>query len=393
FYNLARGKGIELMSDVSLTKEAQYKEVIKKSLRDFYKTHPSGSGTATKPTSKEESFKSETESWRNDEDESNNDQDTRSDESDQEKASDDDKTQSDNKNESDFEHETNESGSEFDQEEKEKIEDDKEEEEEEIVKTSSNDSDDEDETKVADKVKGYEDEEMDYTTSQLYDDVDIRLNEPVDSNKGFVQEEGTNVAMANKMKVPVTRSYHSSDLAAKFLNFVDIPHSDAEIISPLDVYVHHKVPSQQTPTLLTVHVSVITDSSPVFSTIISQSLPSFTPPPQQSSPTPPPTTEATNPSSTLPGFASVFQFNNRVTALEKEAAATLTEFELKKILIDKMDKSESYLAAPEHRKCYKGLKKSYDLDKTFFATYGKVYSLKRSRKDKDKDKDPSARSD
>nr|GEX22206.1 hypothetical protein [Tanacetum cinerariifolium] len=72
-----------------------------------------------------------------------------------------------------------------------------------------------------------------------------------------------------------------------------------------------------------------------------------------------------------------------------EAAATLTEFELKKILIDKMDKSKSYLVAPEHRECYEGLKKSYDLDKTFFSTYGKVYSLKRSQKDKDKDEDPS----
>ncbi|GKD32795.1 hypothetical protein Tco_1248304 [Tanacetum coccineum] len=76
-----------------------------------------------------------------------------------------------------------------------------------------------------------------------------------------------------------------------------------------------------------------------------------------------------------------------------EAAATLTEFELKKILINKMDKIESYLVAPEHRDCYEGLKKSYELDKTFFSTYDKVYSLKRSRKDKDKDEDPSAGSD
>ncbi|GJW41171.1 hypothetical protein Tco_0067016 [Tanacetum coccineum] len=74
-----------------------------------------------------------------------------------------------------------------------------------------------------------------------------------------------------------------------------------------------------------------------------------------------------------------------------EAAATLIEFELKKILIDKMDKSKSFLAAPEHRECYEGLKKSYDLDKTIFSTYGKVYSLKRSRKDKNED--PSAGSD
>ncbi|GJV75788.1 hypothetical protein Tco_1507372 [Tanacetum coccineum] len=76
-----------------------------------------------------------------------------------------------------------------------------------------------------------------------------------------------------------------------------------------------------------------------------------------------------------------------------EAAAMLTEFELKKILIDKMDKIESYLAAPEHRECYEGLIKSYDLDKAIFSTYSKVYSLKRSRKDKDKDEDPSAGSD
>ncbi|GJX52132.1 hypothetical protein Tco_0280501 [Tanacetum coccineum] len=40
-----------------------------------------------------------------------------------------------------------------------------------------------------------------------------------------------------------------------------------------------------------------------------------------------------------------------------EAASTLTEFELKKILLDKMEKSESYMAAPEHRDCYDSLKK------------------------------------
>ncbi|GJU17808.1 hypothetical protein Tco_1145774 [Tanacetum coccineum] len=63
---------------------------------------------------------------------------------------------------------------------------------------------------------------------------------------------------------------------------------------------------------------------------------------------------------------------------------------MKKIVIDK---SKSFLAAPKHRECYEGLKKSYDLDKTIFSTYGKVYSLKRSQKDKDKDEEPSTGSD
>ncbi|GKA73538.1 hypothetical protein Tco_0779840 [Tanacetum coccineum] len=75
-----------------------------------------------------------------------------------------------------------------------------------------------------------------------------------------------------------------------------------------------------------------------------------------------------------------------------EAASTLTEFELKKILLDKIEKSVSYLTAPEHQDCYDGLKKSYALDKDFFYSYDE-YSLKRSRKDKDKDEDPSTGSD
>ncbi|GJR61126.1 hypothetical protein Tco_1503288 [Tanacetum coccineum] len=322
---VARGKELELLSDVSLKEDAQFKEVRRKSMRDFHKTHPSGYGTATKPTPSAAIIKPSIINEGTDvkpgvpdvtEKES-------SEKSDQDKDNDDDKSQSDNEDESDFEHETddNEFGSESDQEEDdEKFEDDKEEEEEEIVKTPSNDSVDEDETKIADKAEGDEDEEMDYTISLLYDDVDIRMNEPVDVDKGFVQEEGTDAAMPNKTEVPASSSSRSSDLAAKFLNFSDIPTIEAEIVSPLDISVHHEVPSQQTTTLLTVPISVIYESPPVISTVIPQSLQSFTSPPLLSTPIPPPTTEATNPPSTLPDFTSVFQFNNRVTTLEQEVA-------------------------------------------------------------------------
>nr|GEX22797.1 hypothetical protein [Tanacetum cinerariifolium] len=189
-----------------------------------------------------------------------------------------------NENKSDFEHETDESesGSESHHEENEEDEDDIEEVKDEFVKTSSNDSDNENETMITDK-----DEEMDYTTSQLYDDVDIRLNKPVYTYKGFVQEEGIDTIMTNVQQgndnskilqfikdahvtlstVPqpsenlVTSSSYSSDLAVKFLNFLDIPHTDVEIVSLMDVYVHHEVLSQQTLTLFTVPVSVISDSS------------------------------------------------------------------------------------------------------------------------------------
>ncbi|GKF51279.1 hypothetical protein Tco_0147746, partial [Tanacetum coccineum] len=80
---------------------------------------------------------------------------------------------------------------------KEEIGDDEEEEEDEFVKTPSNDTNNEDETKIIDKAKGDEDEEMDYTTSQLYDDVDIQLNKPVQADDETVQKEGTDAEMIN----------------------------------------------------------------------------------------------------------------------------------------------------------------------------------------------------
>ncbi|GJZ01744.1 hypothetical protein Tco_0519705 [Tanacetum coccineum] len=64
-----------------------------------------------------------------------------------------------------------------------------------------------------------------------------------------------------KKEVLVTSSSRSSDLASKFLNFLDIPQTDVKIVSPLDVHVHHEVPRTQAPTLLTIPVSVIPESS------------------------------------------------------------------------------------------------------------------------------------
>ncbi|GKA43193.1 hypothetical protein Tco_0735917 [Tanacetum coccineum] len=323
--SVKKRKGINLLSEVALTEEAQYEEVHKKSLRDFHKTHPSGSGTVTKiaPSATKIKPSVTNEGTGVKPGVPNVTEEESTERSDQERDSGDDNTQSDSGKGSDSEHETNEneSGSVSDKEENEEEieddEDDEEEEEDKFVKTSSNDTNDEKETKIKDKAEGDEDGGMDYTTNQFDDDVNVRLNEPVTTDEGFIQKEGTDAEMTNT-EVPITSSSHSSDLASKLLNFLDIPHTDAEIISLMDVHVHHEVPSNHTPTLLTVPVSVITESLPILTTVIPQSLPSFTPPLQQSTPTPPPTTEATNPLSMLPNFASGFQFNNRVTTLEKE---------------------------------------------------------------------------
>nr|GEV63014.1 integrase, catalytic region, zinc finger, CCHC-type, peptidase aspartic, catalytic [Tanacetum cinerariifolium] len=112
------------------TPEMPLSKKKEKSLRDFHKTHPSGSGTVTKtaPSAakikpsvtnkgtgvkpgvldviKEESSESEAESWGNNEYDNNNEQDSISEGSDEENDNDDKNTQSDNVKGSNSEHET-----------------------------------------------------------------------------------------------------------------------------------------------------------------------------------------------------------------------------------------------------------------------------------------------
>ncbi|GJS77178.1 hypothetical protein Tco_0727059 [Tanacetum coccineum] len=76
-----------------------------------------------------------------------------------------------------------------------------------------------------------------------------------------------------------------------------------------------------------------------------------------------------------------------------EAAASLSEFELTKILMDRMEEHKSYLRADYKRELYDALVKSYNTDNDIFDTYGEVFTLKRSREDKDKYQDPSVGSD
>nr|GEU85595.1 hypothetical protein [Tanacetum cinerariifolium] len=257
---IEKRKGIDFLSKVALTEEAQYEEVRKKSLMDFPTTHPSGSGTVTKIAPSAAKIKP---SVTNEGTGAKPGVKAVS-----KRDSGDVNTKSDSEKGSDFEHETVE-------------------------------------------------------------------NESVTTNEGFIQKEGTDAEMTNvqqgnentyitlnqviedahvtlstiprKTKVPVTSSSHSSDLASKFLIFSDIPHTHAEIVSPMDVHVHHKIPKSLEHAVLA--------------------------------------KESSQPKSTY------------------KAAATLTEFELKKILIDKMDEIQSYLTAIEHKECYDGLIESYDHNK------------------------------
>ncbi|GKB25266.1 hypothetical protein Tco_0864667, partial [Tanacetum coccineum] len=300
-------KGIDLLYEVALTKEAQYEEVRKKSLRDFHKTHPSGSGIVTKIAPSVAKIKP---SGR-DEDDSNNDHDSSSEGSDQESDSGDDNTQSDKEKGSDSEHETdeNETGSESDQEEnEEEVEDDEEEKEDEFVKTPSNY-----------KAEGAT-QKWKWIILTTFQTISLWITRSRPTRDEFM-------------------SYISTSITARITKQVKI----------------------QLPLILPKKVSNFAPL--VIKIIVTESL------------------------------------EHAVLAKESSqphlhiAACRFIEFELNKILIEKIDESQSYLTTAEHRECYDGLIKSYDLDKSLFSTYNKVYSLKRSRKDKDKDEDPSAGSD
>ncbi|GKD07388.1 hypothetical protein Tco_1187073 [Tanacetum coccineum] len=76
-----------------------------------------------------------------------------------------------------------------------------------------------------------------------------------------------------------------------------------------------------------------------------------------------------------------------------EAAASLSEFELTKILIDKIEKNKSFDKVEYKKKLYDALVESYNTNKYLFDSYGEVFLLKRSRDEKDKDRDPSTGSD
>ncbi|GKD54180.1 hypothetical protein Tco_1287567 [Tanacetum coccineum] len=73
-------------------------------------------------------------------------------------------------------------------------------------------------------------------------------------------------------------------------------------------------------------------------------------------------------------------------------AANLSELELKKILIKKMESNKSINKSNEQKNLYKALVEAYESDKIILDTYGDTVLLKRRKDDKDKDKQPSTRS-
>ncbi|GJY01918.1 hypothetical protein Tco_0360070 [Tanacetum coccineum] len=74
-------------------------------------------------------------------------------------------------------------------------------------------------------------------------------------------------------------------------------------------------------------------------------------------------------------------------------AANLSELELKKILIDKMEANNSINRSDIQRQLYKDLVEAYEADKILLDTYGDTVTIKRPRDGADDDEEPSAGTD
>ncbi|GKC34059.1 hypothetical protein Tco_1046443 [Tanacetum coccineum] len=88
--------------------------------------------------------------------------------------------------------------------------------------------------------------------------------------------------------------------------------------------------------------------------------------------------------------AEVLTRSSNESKTSHAVAANLSELELKKFPIDKMEINKSIHRPDEQKNLYKALVNAYESDKLILDTYGDIVSFKRHKYDEDKDKEPSA---
>ncbi|GJQ94405.1 hypothetical protein Tco_0005544 [Tanacetum coccineum] len=192
----------------------------------------------------------------------------------------------------------------------------------------------------------------------LYGDVNINLKD-AEHEEGKGDEEMTDAGCENKIDSSKQSSSVSSGFATQFLNLDNVPPVDTEVASLIKIKDQNEEPSSQTSSLLTIP----TPFTAATSTILLKEVSNFATPVIQSK-----ITESLE--------NVVFTKSSSQPISTYEAASSLTEFELKKILLDKIEKSTLYRATPEHRQLYDALIKSYNMDMDLFDSYGKNFFFK-----------------
>ncbi|GJT89719.1 hypothetical protein Tco_1078564 [Tanacetum coccineum] len=134
-----------------------------------------------------------------------------------------------------------------------------------------------------------------------------------------IEDAHVTLTSSQKTKVSEQSSSVSSDFASKFLNLDNVPPVIDEVASMMNVKNPHEELSTQAPPNLSVPVTAILETSIVHVTTVTSIIHPFSLIPQMTTPTLLQTTEpSTSSISALPDFASLFRFDQRVSALEQD---------------------------------------------------------------------------
>nr|GEY32426.1 hypothetical protein [Tanacetum cinerariifolium] len=308
-----RGKGIELLSDVALLEDAQLKKALKKSRQETHKLQASGSSEGVDFESKvlDESkakpcdiikgtgMKPEVLDLSKADSSDSDDESWGNSEDESDDVNDDDNGNDDDTGNDDGSGNNDDDGSD-------------------AHDSESTDSDNDENPSFP--LKDYKEEEHDeeYAHSpknyESYDDKENVDEEEYDDLYKDVDVKSLGAEHEKEVKGSKQSSYVSSNFASKFLNLDNVPSVIDEVASMMNI------PPKEVSDIATLVIQgTIMDS--LENVVVAKS--------------------SSQPKS------------------KYEAAESLIEFELKKILLDKIQRSKSYKAAPEHKELYQGLPKLF----------------------------------
>ncbi|GKE42329.1 hypothetical protein Tco_1469613, partial [Tanacetum coccineum] len=262
---------------------------------------------------------------------------------------------------------------------------------------STNDEESDEETQGA-NVKGEEMDEEETNeeeeVNELYRDVNVNLegrdtemtDAPLNNVQGTQVTEDTYVIItAATPKVQQQSSFISSGFISNMLN----PNPNTGIDAILNM-------NTESTSLVDVPLTLNVEIPPSSITTLPPPPIPFSPPQQQtpfSTPTIAPNKLRSEAQADNEDFINKIDENMKKIIKEQvktshAIAVNLSEFELKKILIDKMENNKSI----QQKTLYKALVDAYETDKDILDTYGDTVMFKIRRDDKDEDEEPSARS-
>nr|GEW96368.1 hypothetical protein [Tanacetum cinerariifolium] len=243
-----------------------------------------------------------------------------------------------------------------------------------------------DEDKLDDEEK-IDDEEDDEVIKELYDDVNVNLgnddSEMTNADQGALEQQ-------NKADEPIQSFYVSSDFTSKLLNLKNPSLVDNEIASLMETsYLASKM-KEAVSVVVQLQTNKLREEAQAENQELINQVAL--------------TTKTTikdqikaQVSKIMPNIKKFMTESLGVKVLVRSTnqpqmayavTSSLSEFELKKILIDKIEANKSINRSDNQKNLYNALVESYKFDKDIITSYGDVVLLRRGQDDQDKDEDP-----